>query len=655
MASATYPLLRPRRRAAVRLPVRASLPFSGRALALAVLALALVLGGIAVTRRAVRPDPQRLLAEGAARLGAGNYHAAKRSAQAAIAAAPGSSAGHVLLARADLLLDDGLEAEAALDRAVAAGASPRNLHAWRAHARLLQGDARGALDEAGRVPGDPYATRIRARALAASGDEPGAAALLEALVAESPRDGAAWTDLGRLRLTGGDIGGAAQAAGRAMAAARGDPATLTLVGEVVRARFGLAAALPWFAAALKRDAYHHPALIEQAATLGDLGRHREMLAATRAALLSKPGSAQALYLQAVLAARAGRFGLARRLLQLTGGAIDGVPGVLLLGGGLDYRRGDYDQAVAKWRRLVGMQPMNVAARRLLALALLRSGDARESLEVLRPMVLRADADGYTLRLAARGLERAGDRMGAAVLLDRAAGSAGGSDPFASPTSVGALAAAAAAAPDDPTYRIGLIRGLAGSGDAAATATAQARDLVQASPGAPAARIALGDVLAAAGRRTEAADAYARAADLAFDAPAMLRLVDTLGESGRVREAAAALSLYLSQNPRSIEARRILGRWQVATGDHAAAIMTLEGLRRAVGNRDAGLLADLAVAHAAIGEGRAALRHGRAAYALAPMSLAAMRGYEAGLIAAGDPRARQLAAKARVVAEGIRAP
>ena len=484
MASMTYPLLRGRRKRRRRVRV------SGRAIALAVIALAVIAAGMLLARRSARPDPQKLLADAAATLAAGNHHAARANAQAAAAASPGSSPAHLLLARADLLLDDGLAAEAALDRAVAAGASSRRLHGWRAHARLLQGDRAGALAEAARMPGDPYATRIRARALAAGGDEAAAATLLHALIAASPRDGAAWTDLGRLRLTLGDVGGAAQASGGAVAMTPTDPAALTLAGEVVRTRFGLKAALPWFAAALKRDAYHYPALIEQAATLGDLGRHREMLAATRTALVSRPGSAQALYLQAVLAARAGRVDLARRLLQLTGGRIDRTPGVLLLGGGLDYRRGDYDQAVAKWRLLLARQPMNLTARRLLALALLRSGDARGSLETLRPMVLRADADAYTLRLAARGLERTGDRVGAAALLDRAARGGEEAAPFASDTSVGVLAAAAADAPGDPTFQIGLIRGLIGDGDREG-AVARARELVAASPGAPAARVALG--------------------------------------------------------------------------------------------------------------------------------------------------------------------
>ena len=649
MPSSAYPLLKTRSRR------WRSMPIQPRWLALLVLLPALLAVGTALARRGTRSDPGKLLADAAATLASGNYHAAQSNARAALAAGAKGSGAHLLLARAALMLDDGLVAEAELDRAQALGASPAALHGWRAHARLLQEDTQGALDEARGAPRSAYAARIRARALAGRDDPAGAQAALLALTAARPTDAAAWTDLGRLRLTLGDVGGAAEATGRAVALAHGEPGAMTLAGEVVRTRFGLQAALPWFAAALKRDAYYHPALIEQAATLGDLGRYREMLTATRRALASKPKSPQALYLQAVLAARAGRDDLARRLLQLTGGTIDGVPGVLLLGGALDFRRGDGDQAVAKWRRLVDAQPMNVAARRLLGLALLRSGDPRASLEVLRPIVMRGDADGYTLRLAARALERTGDRAGAAVLLDRAARDGGDPTPFASDTSVGALGAAAKEAPGDPTFQIGLIRGLLGRGDAAA-AVSRAQGLVAASPGAPAARLALGDALVATGRRGDAATAYRRAADLAFDLPTMLRLVDALGRTGDARGAATALSLYLGQNPRAIEARRILGHWQVEAGEDAAAVLTLEALRRTAGSRDSAALADLALAYAGTGDASEALRHARAAYRLAPMSPAAIEAYAAALELGGNRQAAaQLSAKARAVAGAAPAP
>ena len=187
------------------------------------------------------------------------------------------------------------------------------------------------------------------------------------------------------------------------------PRTLTLRGELVRSQYGLAAALPWFDAALKVDPGDAAALLDRAATLGDLGRYREMLDATRQALVADPGNAQAYYLQAVLAARAGKFDLARDLMAHTGGDIDDMPGAMLLEGMLAYQGGADAQAIDKWSDLLDQQPMNLGVRRLLGAAMLRSGDPGGALDTLRPLALRGDADSYTLTLVARAFEALGQR------------------------------------------------------------------------------------------------------------------------------------------------------------------------------------------------------------------------------------------------------
>ncbi len=621
MPSATYPMLRRKRMRRWWLPpVLAG--NRARLIALMLLALFVVAAGIALSKRRDPPDARRSLSDALSSLDAGNYSAARSHAQAAIAAAPKLAMAHAVLARAYLELGDGLAAEAELARAKEAGLAGDRLHQLAAQARLLQGDAEGALDAVAETTPRyaDYALRVRARALAQQGDTAEARALLQGLLARSPANAAAWTDLGRIAFAAGDVGGATDAAARAIALKPGEPAALTLQGEIMRSRYGLVAALPWFEKALARDAYYHPALIEYAATLGELGRNADMLAATRRAQAARPGSPQALYLQAVLAARAGRLELARGLLQKTGGAIDTLPGAILLSGSLDYAEGKYEQAAAMWRGLVGAQPMNVTARRLMGAALLWSGDPRGALDMLRPIGLRADADSYSLGLIARAFESVGDTRLAAQYRDRAdRGPAGPATTFATDDDVGALEADAAGASDDPNYVLGVIRGLVETGDTEG-AVARARTLAAASPGAPAAYLALGDSLVAAGRYPEAATAYARAADLAFDEPTMLRLVDALGRAGRAKDAAATLALYLSQNPQSLTGQRLLGHWQRAAGDPDTAIETLEGVRRRIGNRNASVLADLARAYADDGEGAIAVRYARAAYALAPICL-----------------------------------
>ena len=642
-AATAYPMLKRRRR---RWRLHA---YHWRGAAVLALCGALVAGAALWLTRPERVDARAALTAGMRELAAGNYHAARTHAQAGAMAEPASAALHVVLARAYLELEDGSAAEGELTRAAAAGLPPVRTQHLLAHARLLQRDPAGALTVARAASDRTYADRIAARALAAGGRVVEARRALEAIVAASPHDGRAWTDLGRLRLAIGDLGGASVAAGEAARIAPGEPHALTLHGEVVRARYGLVAALAWFEAALKRDAHHYPALIQYAATLGEAGRHADMLAALRRASEARPASREPLYLQAVLAARAGKLDLAADLLDRAAMG----PGAALLGGAIDHAAGREEQAVAKWRGLLETQPMNIAVRRLLAAALLRSGDARGALATLRPVVLRADADTYALTLTARAWEALGDRTEAARYLDRAVGGVrGSSTSFATDRGFGSLVAGAAASPGDPTYAIGVIRGLFDTGQSSG-AIARAAALAAASPGASAAQLAHGDALAL-GRRDPIA-AYARAADLRFDEPTMLRLVDAQARDRRAREAAATLALYLSQNPQSLVARRMLGRLQLAAGDWAAAIETLEGVRGQVGHGEAGLLADLALAYARDDDGAVAVRYARAAYALQPMNAAVCDAYGVALAAAGRPgEARQLFDKALTLAPGDRA-
>jgi len=579
-------------------------------------------------------------------LAAGDYSGARDQALDAAKAAPGNPAAQLVLARAYLELGDGLAADAVLTRAQSAGVPAARLRAFRAAARLLQGDVASALAEAARAdpPDRVYATRVRARALAASGDAAAAQQLLA-----GAEDAGSLTDLGQIRFGIGDVGGAAEASAYALKADARNPAALTLQGQVVRSRYGLVAALPWFQAALKQDPAYPPALLEYAATLGDAGRNREAVAAARRALAASSAAVQPFYLMAVIAARAGNMDLAKGMLDHAGDRLRDLPAALLLGGAVDAAQGHVELAVSQWSQLLDRQPDNRVARRLMGAALLGSGDARGALDTLRPIVSRGDADSYALEIAARAAWLTGDRAGAASFHDRAiSGGRGGAGGIAPASTVATLSIDLANAPGDPARVLALIRGLGASGDLAG-ALDRARGLAGALPGSAAAQLVLGDTLALAGRPAEAAQPYARAADLAFDEPTMLRLLDVFGRLGRGSDAARALALYVAQNPQSIAAQRIAGHWQATAGDPIAAITNLERVREWVGHRYAAVLADLALAYAAAGRGEVSRHYARAAYALAPMSVEVVNAYAAALARVGDvDGARQLREKAEAL-------
>ena len=626
--------------------------------ALALAAVALLIGaGLAIRHWRNAPHPSRAqgeVVEALRHYRAGNISAARAAAAKAVYDKPEWGLAHALLARLDLAYGEGAAAEAELDRAKAGGVGPDRLHQLCAEAWLLQEEPDRALAEADRalVRYAGYATRVKARALAAGGDLPGGRAVLETWLGAHPDDGDAWTTLARLRRQSGDAAGAIDAVGRALALTRHDAATLTVKAELVRDQYGLVAALPWFDAALKVDPGNPDTLLAKAATLGDLGRYRAMLDASRQALAQRPGDPMAYYLQAVLAARAGNADLARDLLARTDGALDDMPGALLLGGALDYLNGATQQAADKWGALSASQPFNLVARRLLGAALLRAGDADDALDALRPIGLRGDADSYSLTLIARAFEAEGRRDWAARFLDRAASPMRPSpSPFGSDDGISGLAAAADAAPGDPVAQLDLIRGFLEAGQTGA-ALGHAQALAAAAPGSAQAQTVLGDTLWALNRLTEATAAYQRAANLDFDEPAMLRLVEALDRTGQRAAAQRALALFLSQNPADIAARRLAASWQIAAKDWDAAIDTLEGLRTALGNRDAAILGELALAYAEAGDAETGSRYGAAAYRLAPMNPAVVGAHGWALARAGRrDGARQLLVKAATLAPG----
>lgn len=570
-------------------------------------------------------------------LRASNATAARSQATDAVRMDPGWGIAHAVLAQSLAQLDEGVAAEAELRRAADAGFDMRRAHQLMAHAYLLQGDEEKALAEADKAAPEfhTYALRVKARAYTALGNLAAARDAAVAAVRSAPRDAPAWADLARFRFTVGDVVGSIAAANNALKLDPGNIDALILRGEQVRGQYGLVSALPWFEAALKRDPYHHDALVEYAATLGDLGRTNDMLASARRAMEARPGSPQALYLQAVLAARAEKFELARDLLDKSNGGLDGLPGALLLAGSLDLQEGDYQQAIARFQALLGDQPMNITVRRLLATALLRSDSAKNAIDLMRPVVARGDADSYAFAIVGRAFERIGRRDIAGFFLDRASVPVrAGSNAFSSDDSLPVLDAAAAQAPDDPRATVPVIRGLLDRGDIAG-ALAQAQKIAGENPGAPASQTLVGDVLMIANRPADAIPWFRRAADIRFDQPTMLRLVEAMDRAGNRTDASDTLGLFLSQNPGNAAALRLAAHWQIAAGEYDDAVDTLEALKFRVGTRDAALLTELAMAYSQDGNDDAALDNAELAYGLAPMNPATADTYGWALFNAGE--------------------
>jgi tetratricopeptide (TPR) repeat protein len=551
---------------------------------------------------------------------AGDVRTARVELLNALEADPANRAARIMQARVDLLLGDGLAAESEVARARQAGAPAAETAHLLAHARLLQGDARAALAETALAASAhrAYASRIEGRAHMALGDEANARAALNRALALAPNDSDVWTDVARFRRGSGDLAGALEAADRAVAARPTNVEALVLHGVLTRSQYGLAAAIPWFDQAIAVDERNVEALLERAATLGDLGRMSEMLADARAVHRLTGGHRTAYYLEAVLAARARNFQLARSLWTRTGGAFDNVPAGRLLLSAIDFETGNEEQAARRLTALVAEQPRNRRARRLLAAAQWRMGDSNAVASTLRPIADLPDADSYSLSLIGRAMVRLGDNAAGALYLARASRPQPGSLASLETLSEGEFAAVRAAALENPANgpaQVRLVAALMARREVG-EAVARARRLQAASPGAPEVHILLGDALGISGNFAEAAQAYRHAANLAFTENVALRLIDALERSGQGEAADNVLGLFVQQNPRSIPGLILLGGRAMHRRDWPFAINVYESLRRRIGDNDATILNNLAWAYAESGETGRAVPLARRAWALA---------------------------------------
>lgn len=540
----------------------------------------------------------------------------------AIKAEPDHKGLRLAQARTYLLLGDGGSAEAELKRANALGVPETETGHLMAHALLLQRRAGDAVAEAGKAgPAHyAYANRMLGRAFQLTGRMEEAAEAFDRSLAAAPDDDALWTDIADFRRAAGETAGAIEAADRAVALGPRNVEALRLRGELTRSQYGLAAAMPWFDRALEIDPANVAVLIERAATLGDLGRTRDMLADTRRILSVSANNPSAYYLQAMLAARGRDYALARSLYRRTGGLFDSRPAAMLLSGTIELGSGNAALALSPLKRLLKAQPGNLKARRLLGSAQWQSGDARAAIVTLRPLADRDDADAYTLSVIGKAFARLGDEAAAARYLGRAATPRPSvTAPLDDPLGDGELAALrrdAAAWPDAALPQVVLIRALLGRG-LGPEALQRARQLQARAPGAPDAHVLVGDALAIQGDYRGAVGAYRRAANLAFSEPVALRLVEALRNSGDELGATRVLALFLQQNPQNVSAQTMAANAHLQAKNWPEAIALYEAVRKRLGNNDATLLNNLAWAYAETGDYDRAIPLARRAVALEP--------------------------------------
>ena len=548
--------------------------------------------------------------------------------------------GQAFVAQAEVALElfDAVAARAALDKATALGVPENETAHLLGHAHLLLGDldfARSILSGKTIAPRfRPYADRILGRVLMDLGDTTAAEQTFNQAIKRTPDDSKLWTEIARFRLVIANQGGAIDAADYALKLDPNNVRALELRGRLVRSQFGVVAALPWFERALAVSPNDIPVLEEYGATLGEAGRYADMLAQARKIIALDSKNARAMYMQSVIAARAGNYTLARRIIPHIGGSFADFPGPKLLSAIVEFEAGNWNIAIDHFENLVELQPSNIKMRSLLARALYKAGDHRGAWDVIARFVDRPDADSYTIMLGARILEAMGETKPAAGRLDRVAyPNAIIARPFMDNRSLDGAAADAGRNPRSAGAVVPYIRLLLAAGNTGA-ARIEANRLLEGNAGVVEAHIVSGDVETAAGNGQAAIDAYERARKIAFSSSIMLRLVSAYRQSGNNAAASKTISEFLSFNPDSLSGQRLWAFDLLDREQWQDAIIWLKRARVRLGYNDPVLNANIARAYAGAGQLDDALREAQLAYRVHPANIMATHIYGQMLLKSG---------------------
>jgi cellulose synthase operon protein C len=590
-------------------------------LQLAAVAALLLLGG----RLALKFNDRAIAAESFAKAqefrAQNNLSAARIELMNAVKNDPRLVDALILQAEVALEMFDGTTARNALEKAVARGIDQLQIQHLLGHAYFLEGDLEHADDllDSDDIPRKfkGYVYRILGKVLLAKGQIDEARNAFDQALKFDRKNSLLWTDIGAFRLALADQKGAIEAADYAVQLDNNNIRALELRARLVRSQYGLIAALPWLEGSLAINPNDIPLLEEYAATLGELGRARDMLKIVRKINSLNGKNGRAYYMQAVIAARAGDYALAQRILALAGSQVNEMPGALLVSGISEYQLGNHHRAADILERLVVAQPNNLEARKLLARAKQSAGENFDALDAIKPLVDRGQADSYSAMIAARAFEATGEREKAVGgLAESSRATVRKTASIAPALSLRMAEQGAQKNPNNAAYAIPFIRALmlAGMPD---QALAEAKKLQAANPGVPESHILSGDIQVARGQYAAAVADYKYAQQINFSEGVMLRLVDSYRRLNQGDNARKILSEFTMFNPNNLSAQRLAAYVMLDEGRWAEALPLLEKLRARVGYNDSILNANIARAYSGSGKHDDAIFNAETAYRIDP--------------------------------------
>lgn len=368
--------------------------------------LRLVPLAVALLLAACAPSPHERLASAQASLAAHDYVAAQGGLAALLKEDPGNRAVALLLAAAQLRLNDAEGALGTIERLGAAAASDPAARQLRAEGLLIKGqpqDALSLLDG----DGSPEGLRIRANALVQDGRAAEGIDLFEQGLRDARSVRLAF-DYGRLQVLANNPVGAARVLEALRKVASGSYEALLLEGDLAALTGHTAAALKAFGAAAAKAPSRPEPLLAQAQVLELAGRAGEAVALVdKAAELPVIGSAVGAT-RLRLAAVQGQWDKVVAQLQPQESTLAPESADALLYAEALLRVGRPEQARAMLGRVLQLQPGNPHVRRLAAEAELTTGDPARTLEILEPLLAGRFPERAVLELAVKAAQGAGD-------------------------------------------------------------------------------------------------------------------------------------------------------------------------------------------------------------------------------------------------------
>lgn len=339
---------------------------------------------------------------------------------------PKSAEGRFLLAQHLMAQDDHVAALAEFQRALEGGHPPQLVVPPMARAMLRSGDLTRLIDTFKNEklqPPDAMAALSASLAMAMSlrGDTAGALALIEGVLKDSPNSAPARLMKARLVAAAGKATEGMQLIDAVLADNPKDGEAWATKGDfLLRTPGGAKAAVDAFNKAIEirpGDLYAMTTLVSIHLALGDAEAAKRTV--TRLHELA-PNRFETGRSEAAVAYAFGDHARARELFQALLKAAPTNVQILLLAGENELRLNANTQAEAMFAKASSLEPGNAAARRLLAQAQLKLGQTAKALVTLAPLVDAPDANAEVLATAAEARLMNGEAKAADALYARLA-------------------------------------------------------------------------------------------------------------------------------------------------------------------------------------------------------------------------------------------